>query len=225
MRMRKKKHGAERLAACSALLLDRPEAPLTDPAALFGRKGACYLEIGCGKGGFAVGMAAAYPERLFIAMEKVSDVLLLAAERAMREADSRPDNLRFINGDARDLAAWFAPASLDGIYLNFSDPWPKAGHAKRRLTYRAFLEVYFSLLKPDGVLALKTDNEGLFLFTQEELSALGYVPHFLTDDLHASEEAATNIMTEYERSFSEQGMKIHALRVTGRSRQPVTEEK
>ncbi|MBO7762576.1 MAG: tRNA (guanosine(46)-N7)-methyltransferase TrmB, partial [Clostridia bacterium] len=129
------------------------------------------------------------------------------------------------NGDARDLAAWFAPASLDGIYLNFSDPWPKAGHAKRRLTYRAFLEVYFSLLKPDGVLALKTDNEGLFLFTQEELSALGYVPHFLTDDLHASEEAATNIMTEYERSFSEQGMKIHALRVTGRSRQPVTEEK
>ena len=225
MRMRKKKHGAERLAACSALLLDRPEAPLTDPAALFGREGACYLEIGCGKGGFAVGMAAAYPERLFIAMEKVSDVLLLAAERAMREADSRPDNLRFINGDARDLAAWFAPASLDGIYLNFSDPWPKAGHAKRRLTYRAFLEVYFSLLKPDGVLALKTDNEGLFLFTQEELSALGYVPHFLTDDLHASEEAATNIMTEYERSFSEQGMKIHALRVTGRSRQPVTEEK
>ena len=213
MRMRKKKHGAERLAACGALLLERPESPLADPGVLFGREGGVYLEIGCGKGGFAVGMAAAYPERNFIAMEKVSDVLVLAAERAMREAESRPDNLRFINGDARDLAAWFAEGSLDGIYLNFSDPWPKAGHAKRRLTHRAFLTVYFSLLRAGGFLALKTDNEGLFTFTKEELAELGYPLAFVTDDLHASEEAATNIMTEYERNFSEQGMKIHALRV------------
>lgn len=213
MRMRKKKHGAERLAACGALLLTRPETPLADPRALFGREGAVYLEIGCGKGGFACGMAAAHPDRNFIAMEKVSDVLVLAAERAMREADSRPDNLRFINGDARDLAAWFEKGSLDGIYLNFSDPWPKAGHAKRRLTHRAFLTVYFSLLRQGGFLALKTDNEGLFAFTQEELSALGVAIEFLTDDLHASPEAANNIMTEYERAFSEQGMKIHALRV------------
>ena len=224
MRMRKKKHGAERLAACGALLLARPVAPLTAPAALFGREGGVYLEVGCGKGGFAVGMAAAYPERCFIAMEKISDVLLLAAERAVREADSRPDNLRFISGDARDLAAWFSEGSLDGIYLNFSDPWPKAGHAKRRLTHRAFLSVYFSLLKPGGFLALKTDNEGLFAFTQEELSALGYTPAFLTDDLHASPEAATNIMTEYERNFSEQGMKIHALRVLSDGKRPTREE-
>lgn len=216
MRMRKKKHGAERLAACGALLLTRPEAPLADPAALFGREGGTYLEIGCGKGGFACGMAAAYPDRNFIAMEKVSDVLVLAAERAMREADARQGNLRFINGDARDLAAWFAEGSLDGIYLNFSDPWPKAGHAKRRLTHRAFLAVYFSLLRPGGCLALKTDNAGLFAFTREELTALGLTPTFLTDDLHASPEAATNIMTEYERAFSEQGMKIHALRVSAK---------
>ena len=213
MRMRKKKHGAERLAACGALLLERPEAPLADPSTLFGREGGVSLEIGCGKGGFAVGMAAAYPERSFIAMEKVSDVLVLAAERAVREADSRPDNLRFINGDARDLSAWFAEGSLEGIYLNFSDPWPKAGHAKRRLTHRGFLTVFFSLLKEGGILAFKTDNEGLFAFTLAELADLGYTPEFVTDDLHASEEAATNIMTEYERAFSEQGMPIHALRV------------
>ena len=213
MRMRKKKHGAERLAACGALLLDRPETPWTDLRALFGREGEVRLEIGCGKGGFACGMAAAHPEWSFIAMEKVSDVLVLAAERAMREAESRPDNLRFINGDARDLAAYFAEGSLDGIYLNFSDPWPKAGHAKRRLTHRAFLALYISLLRDGGAICLKTDNVGLFDFTLEELTALGLAPEFVTRDLHASEEAAGNVMTEYEKNFSEQGMPIHALRV------------
>ncbi len=213
MRMRKKKHGAERLAACAALLAARPEAPWTDPRALFGRPGDVRLEIGCGKGGFACGMAAAHPEANFFAMEKVSDVLVLAAERAMREADARPDNLRFINGDARDLAAYFAEGTLDVIYLNFSDPWPKAGHAKRRLTHRAFLASYISLLRDGGAICLKTDNVGLFDFTLEELSALGLAPEFVTRDLHASEEAEGNVMTEYEKSFSEQGMPIHALRV------------
>ena len=213
MRMRKKKHGEERLAACSPLLCERPEAPFTDPAAIFGRDTDVYLEIGCGKGDFAVGMAAAHPDVSFIAMEKVSDVLVLAAEKAGRAADTRPDNLRFIRGDARDLAAWFAPASLAGIYLNFSDPWPKAGHAKRRLTHRAFLESYISLVKPGGILALKTDNVSLFDFTLEELAALGLEPFFVTRDLHASSEAEGNVMTEYERNFSSQGMPIHALRV------------
>ena len=213
MRMRKKKHGEERLAACSPLLCERPETPFADPAAIFGRDTDVYLEIGCGKGDFAVGMAAAHPDVSFIAMEKVSDVLVLAAEKAGRAADTRPDNLRFIRGDARDLAAWFAPASLAGIYLNFSDPWPKAGHAKRRLTHRTFLESYISLVKPGGILALKTDNVGLFDFTLEELAALGLEPFFVTRDLHASSEAEGNVMTEYERNFSSQGMPIHALRV------------
>ena len=216
MRMRKKKHGAERLAACGALLVERPEEPMSAPCAIFRRDGRVFLEIGCGKGGFACGMAAAHPDANFYAMEKVSDVLVLAAERAVREADSRPDNLRFINGDARDLAAYFAPDTLAGIYLNFSAPWPKAGHAKRRLTHRAFLASYVSLLRDGGVICLKTDNEGLFAFTVEELAAMGMTPEFLTDDLHASPEAEGNVMTEYERNFSEQGMPIHALRVTVR---------
>ncbi len=214
MRMRKKKHGAERLAACGELLLARPETPIASAEEVFARRGKLYLEIGCGKGGFACGMAEKHPDALFIAMEKVSDVLVLAAEKAQRMQDTRPDNLRFINGDARDLLAWFSEGSLDGIYLNFSDPWPKAGHAKRRLTHRAFLATYFTLLKPAGTLSVKTDNEGLFAFTREELAALGYTPEFLTDDLHASKEAEGNVMTEYERAFSEQGMKIHALRVS-----------
>ena len=216
MRMRKKKHGEERLAACSTLLCERPEAPIAEPSEFFGRKTDVYLEIGCGKGDFAVGMAAAHPDVSFIAMEKVSDVLVLAAEKAGRAADTRPDNLRFIRGDARDLAAWFAPSSLAGIYLNFSDPWPKAGHAKRRLTHRAFLASYVALLRDGGKICLKTDNEGLFAFTLEELAEMGMTPEFKTDDLHASSEAEGNVMTEYERNFSEQGMPIHALRVTVR---------
>jgi tRNA (guanine-N7-)-methyltransferase len=212
--MRNKKHRDERLAACGHLLLETPSAPISSSAEVFGGEDApLWLEIGCGKGDFAVGMAQKHPDARLIAFERVSNVMVVAVEKAEAARDTRPDNLRFINGDARDLAAWFAEGSLDGIYLNFSDPWPKAGHAKRRLTHRAFLAVYFSLLRPGGFLALKTDNAGLFAFTREELTALGYTPTFLTDDLHASPEAATNIMTEYERAFSEQGMKIHALRV------------
>lgn len=213
MRMRKKKHGAERLAACGALLLEKPPVPSEDPASFFGKAGEVYLEIGCGKGAFACGMAAKHKERLFIAMEKVSDVLVLATERAVRESEERGDNLRFINGDARDLSLWFGKGTLSGIYLNFSDPWPKAGHAKRRLTHRAFLEVYFSLLREGGTLTVKTDNDSLFSFTKEELTSLGYTPHFCTDDLHATPEGEENVMTEYESAFVARGMKIHSLSV------------
>ena len=208
MRMRKKKHGEERLAACSTLLCERPDAPIAEPSDFFGRKTDVYLEIGCGKGDFAVGMAAAHHDVSFIAMEKVSDVLVLAAEKAGRAADTRPDNLRFIRGDARDLAAWFAPSSLAGIYLNFSDPWPKAGHAKRRLTHRSFLEIYRDLLKEDGLLRFKTDNVGLFDFSLEEFEAFGAQILWMTRDLHNSEKNADNVMTEYEKNFSEKGFSI-----------------
>lgn len=207
MRVRKKKHGAERLAACAGILCERPRAPL--PAG----ERPLWLEIGCGKGGFACGMAAAHPEVSFYAMEKISDVLVIAAERAMAMGRACPDNLRFLRADARDLAEWFAPGSLAGIFLNFSDPWPKAGHAKRRLTYRGFLASYFTLLADNGFLAFKTDNEGLFTFTLEELAAIGRTPLWQTDDLHASPYAEGNIMTEYEKNFTALGMPIHALRV------------
>ncbi len=207
MRVRKKKHGAERLAACAEILCERPTEPIP------GGERPLWLEIGCGKGGFACGMAAAHPEVSFYAMEKVSDVLVLAAERAMAMGDERPAGLRFLRADAKDLPEWFAPGSLSGIFLNFSDPWPKAGHAKRRLTHRTFLSSYFALLADGGFLALKTDNESLFAFTLEELAAVGRLPLWQTDDLHASRYAEGNILTEYEKNFIAQGMPIHALRV------------
>ena len=211
MRMRKKKNGATRLAACAHMFRDLPEEPIASPEGDFHRDGEIWLEVGCGKGGFACGMAAKHPMVNFYAMERVNDVALLAAERAEREKDTRPDNLRFILAGAADLPRYFACGSLDRVYLNFSDPWPKKGYAKRRLTHRAFIHSYFRLMKMGGELRFKTDNVGLFDFTLEELAALGLAPHFVTRDLHNEPEAADNVMTEYETNFSSQGVPICSL--------------
>ncbi len=215
MRMRKKKHGAERLAAQSQYLVEKPASPITSPDGLFGRGGELHLEIGCGKGGFACGMAAKYPDINFCAFERVPDVMVIAVEQAAARAEERStDNLRFMVGDAATLTEWFAPASLDTIYLNFSDPWPKARHAKRRLTERKLLKVYFDLLRNGGMLRFKTDNVPLFDFTLEELEALGVTPDYVIRDLHASPMNHDNVRTEYEENFASRGIKINALGVT-----------
>lgn len=210
MRMRKKKHGAERIAACAEILLQPPTVPAIDPQNYFTGTRPLHLEIGCGKGDFSVGMASKYPDVNFIAVERVSDVICLALEKAMKVKESRPDNLRFLIGDARNIAEWFPPHSVDCIYLNFSDPWSKKGYAKRRLTHRSFLELYRSVLKSGGILKLKTDNEGLFDFSLEEFAACGLTVEWQTRDLHRSEKKSDNIMTEYERNFSERGQVIYS---------------
>ncbi len=214
MRMRNKKHRDERLAACGDLLLTVPDTPITSSEPIFGLRAPLYLEIGCGKGDFACGTAEAHPDITMIAMERVSNVMVVAVEKARAREAARRDNLRFAIADASDLESWFAPASLDVICLNFSDPWPKKGYAKRRLTHRGFLSVYFRLLKPGGQLRFKTDNVGLFDFTLEELAAMGRTPEIVTRDLHGSPYNEGNIMTEYERNFSSQGYPIHALTLT-----------
>lgn len=212
MRMRKKKNGARRLDAVRHLLCERPDTPIMDSRTHFGNDKPLSLEIGCGKGGFACGMARQHPEYNFYALERVHDVMVLAAERAEREsAERREDNLRFLLAGASDLSSYFADGSLSRIYLNFSDPWPKKGHAKRRLTHRDFLRTYLRLLKMGGELRFKTDNVGLFDFTLEELSALGLTPYFVTRDLHAAPECEGNVMTEYEKNFSEKGFPICSL--------------
>ena len=208
MRMRRKKHGPERIAACAEILIENPAIPAADPQSYFNDARPLHLEIGCGKGDFAVGMSEQNPDCNFIAMEKVPDVACLALEKAMRRAENRPDNLRFLIGDARNVAEWFPAHSVDCIYLNFSDPWPKSGHAKRRLTHRGFLEIYRKLLRPGGMLKFKTDNVGLFDFSLEEFEAVGADILWMTRDLHNSEKNADNIMTEYEKNFSEKGFSI-----------------
>ncbi len=209
MRMRKKKHGAERIAACSELLIENIEVLKDGFDGIFPESAPVHMEIGCGKGNFAVGMAKRYPEVNFVAVEKVADVACVALEKAKAQSsDRKNDNLRFIIGDAKNLADNVKPHSLDCIYLNFSDPWPKSGHAKRRLTYRGFLEIYKGLLKEGGMLKLKTDNVGLFDFTLEELESFGAEILWQTRDLHSESENENNIMTEYEKNFSDKGMCI-----------------
>lgn len=225
MRMRRKKHGAERIAACSEILIVPPTvqeklqqetaktpAPsgAVDPQIYFSTQRPLHLEIGCGKGDFAVGMAAQHPDWNFIAMERMPDVACLALEKAMSQKDSRPDNLRFLIGDAKNVTEWFLPHSVDCLYLNFSDPWPKKGYAKRRLTHQGFLELYRQILRPGGLLRLKTDNEGLFDFSLEQFALCGLTVEWQTRDLHTSEKAEGNIMTEYERNFSQKGQVIYS---------------
>ena len=210
MRMRRKKHGAERIAACSEIRITPPEEGCIDLSASFPVPRPIHLEIGCGKGDFAVGMAAKHRETNFIAMERVPDVACIALEKAMAAKDSRPDNLRILIGDARNLTEWFEQHSVDCIYLNFSDPWPKKGYAKRRLTHEGFLELYRKILVPHGMLKLKTDNQGLFDFSLEQFALCGLTVEWQNRDLHASEQAADNIMTEYERNFSERGQVIYS---------------
>jgi len=213
MRMRKKKHGEERLDRCRALVYTHVGEPLTNPSGeVFGVDGReVYLEIGAGKGGFACGMVAANPNVSYFAMERVTDCVVLAAERAVAEGLS--DNLRFMIDSADRLLEIFAPHTVDKIFLNFSDPWSKKGYAKRRLTHRRYLAVYMTLLKDGGTLTFKTDNVGLFDFSLEELEALGLTPTALTRDLHASEWNEGNVVTEYEASFSSQGVRINMLRL------------
>ena len=210
MRMRKKKHGEERLAVCSEFLVEKPN--LSEIC----KNTPVWLEIGAGKGGFAIGMTKKYPDVSYFAMERVTDCVVLAAESAKRarEEEDACKNLKFIIDTADNLTKLFAPESIDAIFLNFSDPWSKKGYAKRRLTHRRYLSVYFNLLKDGGTLTFKTDNVGLFDFSVEEIEAMGLKLDVMTRDLHASEYMKDNVVTEYEAAFSSQGVKINMLRVT-----------
>lgn len=199
MRMRKKKHGAERLALCDEYIIHDPSEIVNLPI---------ELEIGCGKGSFIAGLSERYPETSFVAMERVSDVLLIAAER-IKELERK--NVKFLVGDARDLLTYFPVGSVRRIYLNFSDPWPKKGYAKRRLTHKGFLDLYRTILCENGEIVFKTDNAALFDFSLEQFTEAGFTLHELTRDLHQSEYNAANIVTEYERNFSEKGFPIHRV--------------
>ena len=214
MRMRKKKHSTERLSACEKYLYT-PDSKLDEPAKAIGDGlDKVYLEIGAGKGGFACAMAERHCDAAYFAMERVTDCVVLCAERAASGEFGELNNLRFVIDTADNLMHIFAPGTVDAIFLNFSDPWSKKGYAKRRLTHRRYLAMYFNLLRDGGTINFKTDNVGLFDFSLEEIEAMGLTPDVVTRDLHSSEWNEGNIMTEYERNFSEQGMKINMLRLT-----------
>ena len=208
MRIKKKKHGAERLEACGDIVIKDLRAEGNTAQQLFGNDNPIRIEIGCGKGDFIVGTAEKEPGVNFLAIEKVSDVLMLAAEKVKK---SELSNIRVCCVDAKELVEIFPEGSIDRIYLNFSDPWPKSRHEKRRLTYRTFLEIYKKILKPDGAIYFKTDNRGLFDFSLEEFKEFGMTLDKLTYDLHNSEYMEGNVMTEYEKRFSSMGVPINRV--------------
>ena len=173
---------------------------------IFGNENPIRAEIGMGKGRFIMDLAKQNPDVNYIGIEKYSSVLL----RAIQKMEEEPlDNVRFIRMDAEDITEVFAEGELDRIYLNFSDPWPKDRHAKRRLPSRQFLARYDQILKKDGVIEFKTDNRPLFDFALEELEPAGWKAQIITFDLHADPVLCEgNIMTEYEEKFSSVGNPI-----------------
>ena len=214
MRMRKKKNSSTRLALCEKYLYTHEGEPMADPASVLGKEGApVYLEIGAGKGRFACSMAQRHSDCCYFAMERVTDCVVLAAERAASGEHGKLTNLRFLIDTADNLMHLFAKDTVDVILLNFSDPWSKKGYAKRRLTHARYLAVYMHLLKDGGILRFKTDNVGLFDFSLEQVSEVGLPLNKMTRDLHASEWNEGNVVTEYEAAFSAQGVKINMLEV------------
>ena len=189
-----------------------------DPAGWRGRWAKCFeeertihIEVGMGKGQFLFGLAEANPGINYIGIERYTSVLL----RAIQKIDeSRPiKNIRFICMDAADLTDIFAPDEVSRVYLNFSDPWPKDRHARRRLTSSEFLARYDQILTPDGTIEFKTDNRALFDFSLEEISVspIWKVTQHTFDLHHTPEMFAGNIMTEYEEKFSSIGNPICKL--------------
>ncbi|MBO8165218.1 MAG: tRNA (guanosine(46)-N7)-methyltransferase TrmB [Brevibacillus sp.] len=172
----------------------------------FGNTQPLHLEIGCGKGRFITTLAERHPEINFIALEVKAEVLYRTAQRTQMR--SIP-NLALVQYNAAQLTDLFAENELERIYLNFSDPWPKRRHHKRRLTYVTYLRMYKQVLKPYGEIHFKTDNEGLFEFSLNQFSDERFQLRNITFDLHHSPFAEENVMTEYEERFSARGQRIY----------------
>ncbi len=240
MRMRKKKNGAKRLENLSALFIDKEtNGPITSET-VFNNDKPLRLEIGCGKGDFVCGISVSEPDFNYIALERVADVIMSAVEKYAGqhflgtldahggwlasdgklydgEAWDIPEelkgNVRFLCGEAKDILSKIPDSSVESIYTNFSDPWPKKGYVSRRLTHAGFLTEYARVLVPGGMLKLKTDNEDFFDYSLESISESPFKLVSYTRDLDATPEFAEgNVETEYERNFKSQGVKIKALR-------------
>ena len=192
-------------------VIDEPEKFKGEWASVFGEKRPLFLEVGMGKGRFLMDMARLHPERNYVGIEMYDSVLLRAVQKREQLEEDLP-NLYFIRMDARNLPDVFEKGEVDKIYLNFSDPWPKERHAKRRLTSCQFLERYDKILAPEGTVEFKTDNRPLFEFSLEEVKEAGWVLDASTFDLHHDAKLMEgNVMTEYEEKFSSKGNPICKL--------------
>ena len=224
MRMRKKRNFEARMDACGDLLLvqgangilNMKEAAenyraLIDFAGVFGNENPVALEIGCGKGGFVIALAQQNPNVNYLALEKMSNVILTPMEEVKNVG---VENVRFLNIRAECLPCYIPEGSLDVIYLNFSTPLPKLGYATQRLTHRNFLEVYKKLLKKGGKIVQKTDDRDFFEFSLGEYEACGFDLQNVTYNLHENGNPEWNIVTEYEQKWVDRGLPIHRVKAT-----------
>ena len=210
MRHRKVKNLDERIDANKEFLIEDATSYKGRWRELFGNDGRLYLELGCGKGKFITARAMADTDANFIGIEGLDAVIVRGLEKA---TENEVKNVRYVMEYVKDIRDFFEDGELDGIYLNFSDPWPKARHAKRRLTYGDTLLKYKQVLKPEGFIAFKTDNEGLFDFTMEEIERLGFEIKEMSRDLHNSDLAAKEFTTEYEEKFHGYGKNINYVKI------------
>lgn len=206
MRMRKKPNLIPRMERCARVEIKDP-APLKGQwMESFSAYRSLWLELGCGKGKFTAETAVQNPEVLMVAVEKVADAMVVGMERV---CESGVPNVRFIDTDALALPILFEQGEVDRVFINFCDPWPRKKEAKHRLTAPGFLEIYESILKPEGEIHFKTDNVPLFEYSLEQLTENGWVISQLTRDLHG--DGPQGVMTDYEAKFYEQGVKINRL--------------
>ena len=211
MRMRKRNNLEPRMEACGAIWLRDAKELRGNWRSLMPQAREIRLEVGCGKGKFTVETAAAEPDVLLIAVERVQEAMLLGMEKAL---EMGLQNVYFLSLDAAELEEYFADGELDLIYLNFCDPWPRKKNAKRRLTYRTFLRKYQRILKIGGEIHFKTDNAGLFEWSLGEFEACGLEIRALTYDLHR--DGPVGIMTGYEEKFYELGTPINRCELINR---------
>ena len=209
MRLRNIRGSKDVIASCP-FVVQEPESCRGRWAEVFGNENPIHIEVGMGKGRFLMDMAVLHPEINYVGIEMYDSVLLRAVQKR-EKLETEIKNLFFIRMDARQLPEVFAEGEVDRIYLNFSDPWPKDRHAKRRLTSDRFLAVYDKILQLDGIIEFKTDNQDLFRYSLESIPEAGWQVTSHTFDLHHSDMAEGNVMTEYETKFSAEGKPICKL--------------
>lgn len=199
MRQRKVKNVKKRLAAFSELSVVDGKQMKGSWKSIFNNDNDIYVELGCGKGQFSLRQAELHPDRNYIAVEGQETVILRALEKA--SLVNLP-NVKFMQAFIQNISEYFCDAELSGIYLNFSDPWPKARHAKRRLTHTRFLKEYAQVLKERGTVEIKTDNDGLFDFSVDEIKNNEFKIIEYSRDVHNSSFSSKDITTEYEDKFN-----------------------
>lgn len=209
MRLRNKPWAEDFINSHPEIVIPNPEEQKGKWNLVFDNENPLHIEVGTGKGQFVTGMAKQNPDINYIGIELYDSVIVSALENAL-EAQPLP-NLRLLKVNGADLAKYFQKNDVHRVYLNFSDPWPKDRHAKRRLTSTRFLERYDNILTPEGRVMFKTDNKDLFDFSLEQVEEAGWILENHTYDLHHSEYNEGNVMTEYEEKFSAKGNPICRL--------------